>query len=310
MKNDPILPPAIVQKAESLDECLRAAHGLAGRIVEDFQSLVEWLDKAHAICPKGEWEAALRRHGFNPNTVRYWRMKGWLLKGRPLAPNGLEVIVNDPASHHLPNTSGNNSSIVESPGFQASPQIVYCRPCRTTGVKEGCKVCAELRASRQNLFSQPSGPASGPAEAGPPPDAAPSSTVGGSGEGPDEGTPTTERPAFEADSVGIPERVKPAFETKQAIKGWCERLKLLRDELNQLSRRRGGRMLPVNGFEEASVAFEKRVMSSSPAHVCPDCRGEKAECALCLGEGWVTEADFNGDINPHQPMADKPWIVR
>jgi hypothetical protein len=108
----------------------------------------------------------------------------------------------------------------------------------------------------------------------------------------------------------IPELVKPAFETRQGVVEWCGKLRAMREEINALSKRKGGQRLPVNQCEAAFADLEQKALANAPEHVCPDCNGKKTQCALCNGKGWVTGADFRGDIGPSLLKPDAPWTVR
>jgi len=65
-----IIPPAIVRPAEDLETCLANAQQHATRIASDSIAAGEWLIKAKAACPHGQWLPSLAKHGFTPRTAQ------------------------------------------------------------------------------------------------------------------------------------------------------------------------------------------------------------------------------------------------
>src|SRR5216684_3043673 len=63
-------PPALVRQAEDLETCLANAQSHAKRIVQDAVAAGEWLIKAKAACPHGQWLSALEKYGFTPRTAQ------------------------------------------------------------------------------------------------------------------------------------------------------------------------------------------------------------------------------------------------
>src|SRR6266849_2748762 len=65
-----LTPPAHVRQAEDLETCLANAQSHAKRIVKDAVAAGEWLIKAKAACPHGQWLPALEKYGFTPRTAQ------------------------------------------------------------------------------------------------------------------------------------------------------------------------------------------------------------------------------------------------
>jgi hypothetical protein len=63
-------PAAIVRAHEDLETCLANAERCGRRIVKDSLECGEWLLKAKAACPHGQWLPSLAKHGFSVRTAQ------------------------------------------------------------------------------------------------------------------------------------------------------------------------------------------------------------------------------------------------
>jgi hypothetical protein len=61
-------PPAIVRAAEDADNYFKQAAACARRIVADSLACGEWILKAKAACPHGQWLPKLKEYGFSERT--------------------------------------------------------------------------------------------------------------------------------------------------------------------------------------------------------------------------------------------------
>jgi hypothetical protein len=137
--------------------------------------------------------------------------------------------------------------------------------------------------------------ASGSRAATPPRLDVPAPAIGDSWEPPGDETPLPQRtpmPAFDPEGEAIPEKAKPAFDNLPLIEAWCKRAEEMAAELVELHRKPGGRCISVLSAQDDLKGIRDHVWKHRPTHVCPLCRGAKSQCALCEGEGWVTEQDY------------------
>jgi hypothetical protein len=63
-------PPGIVRADENHETCLANAAALGRRVVTDSLACGEWLLKAKAVCPHGQWLASLAKYGFSERTAQ------------------------------------------------------------------------------------------------------------------------------------------------------------------------------------------------------------------------------------------------
>jgi hypothetical protein len=279
MRQDPITdPPAVVREAESHEGLLIAAAGLDQRMACDFTEQAQMLARAKELCPHGQWEAALKKHGFKLRTVQ-WRLKKLeeaKAQKRKIAllEEVLEIADNPADSNGLSKPASVKPIQASSQNAYGEAGQLYCRKCRTTGVKSGCKACIAFRKSKVTLFTpnEPEMPAD-PLPADPTGDAA-------------EDVPAAA--LVDADGQVLPEALRPAWECN-AIEDWIEKYgRPAYAALKGLLGRPGTAQTNVDGIRKRQHAIANMLRSSKPKYRCFICKGER--CKDCGETGWMSSA--------------------
>lgn len=88
--------------------------------------------------------------------------------------------------------------------------------------------------------------------------------------------------------VTIPAKAKPFFALVPRLRAACRQIDGLVKEIEALGDAGLKRLLHVQSITTHLKSAKKGIWDGRPSHVCPYCKGKKATCEACKGEGWVT----------------------
>ncbi len=179
-----ITPPALIRPAEDYTEeaILKAMKTLRRGMVLDRRAYGVWLNRLKAKVGYGRWEEACQRVGLSVRRANRWIELAQQATPLPDDLAGLEKADAEyatwdkmsqvdeepnpqPVADQQPINSTPQSTPTETP---RGTEQLYCRDCRTRGLKEGCKACIEFRREKASLFAPneeapPSGGGTAPA---------------------------------------------------------------------------------------------------------------------------------------------------
>jgi hypothetical protein len=280
MKQDPIgfNPPAVVRTARrSLAECAKSANAAVKKgeaaIIEIGQALLE----AKAQLSHTQWLPWLTAnfcasHSTATRAMRAVRAAALVVDGEILDAFDTPIDGFPEATvGGSPATPPTKSQTNDVSGLPASANIVYCRPCRTTGVKPDCPQCAKERAEKIGLF---------------PPE--PVKSIEAAADS------TTEGPEEEATS-DVPERVRAALNTVPAFRECVDMVTEVQAAVVRLRESPGGWHVPVETIGDMCRAIEGHIWNNRPEAMCDECNGKG--CSVCDSQGWqsaTTHKELNG----------------
>lgn len=276
MKSDlvGVAPPAIVRTARrSLAECAEAANAAVKKseagIIEIGRALLE----AKAQLDRGEWLPWLTENfraslSTAKRAIRAALKANVVVDGEILDGFDAPIDCDSPAGGTAATTPA-KSQIGPVSGPQPSANIVYCRPCRTTGVKPNCPECERVRAAKIGLFDQPHHQNDATL-------AAPESTQ----EAPEE------KPESE-----LPERVRAALAAVPAFRECVDLLTEVQAKVIRLRESPGGWHVPVELLGDMCRAIQAHIWDNRPEAACDACNGNG--CSLCDSQGWLSAKTHN-----------------
>ncbi len=299
-------PPAVVRERCTYEEDLVAAEGLCDRVVVDFIELVHRLDSARSRCPANEWEAALKRHHFNPSTVRTWRQRAKELadnrqKPRPSQRDGVSIITGPDASDDVVGSSVKIPQPAQNTLFHATPQTDYsngyvtdpslCRFCnhRKSLGRQAIKDCPDCVVVRGESRQAPK-PARSDAPR-PPGTSAPAPAQSGTKPSPTRGekSPGGLAGAGSVDREGhpIPTHCREAFEQRDEVMQAAAKVQEVIDTLPNVIGKPG--WVWVDTGEAGHHLKEARdiIQGGAVEHLCPNCASKPGGCPLCMGRPGV-----------------------
>jgi hypothetical protein len=251
--------PAIVRAEIDVDTLLRDAKMFGRQTMESVLKMGELLTKAKALCPHGQWTQKVTLAGISERTGR--RIIS-IYEKHLSKPANLAVLTGTEDESTQPN-SGTTT--------YAKP-LVFCRPCRTSTPKEGCKACKALRNAQPKLFDPltPENPPTTPEPTG------------------DAAEEIDEKVLVDAEGLVLPERVRPYLED-DAIESWVKAHgRPAFDAMKELAGRPGASHVDVPLLAKKLSAVSRQIRSAKLTHRCPACAGEG--CLKCANTGLLSKA--------------------
>lgn len=300
--------PAIVQEQYDRQTCLQAIRGLAERIVQDKLELGRWLNRLKESAAHGQWLADLKDLGFSVRTVQRWMERARAKSAKLRNADALGVCEEEDEDE---TTSDEQATEDETPTpptqgqlFQPTAQsgvftpgatLLYCRPCRTTGVKAGCKDCKRLRKEA----GQPEEPPNPPAPVAPPVAVPAAPDIGDAAETVPDGT------LLDPEGQPLPPEVASLFEFTPSIEAVVTELRSLVSRLRKLPESPGGQFVPSKHVEKLLRAGWRMVwnhrLDKDNTYKCDGyqdhgCAGPG--CSKCKGLGVVPKPLFGEQDAP------------